>query len=249
MPDEPIRVLILGGTGEARELARSLSSDPRYFPVTSLAGLTREPEMIAGETRTGGFGGVKGLAQFIAEQDIDVVVDGAHPFAAQISTNAVEACASSGVPCLRLERPRWEAQGGDEWTVVDDVGAAAFAIPPEAHAFVTVGRQEIGTFFSRDDISLLARMIERPNVTIPGNAEIMLARPPFTVEQEKTLMLARGISLLVTKNAGGEATYAKVEAARRLNLPVIMIARPKKPPALTVSSSEEMLSLIGETIG
>jgi len=249
VPSEPIRVLILGGTGEARELARSLSADPRYFPVTSLAGLTREPEAIEGETRTGGFGGVDGLAQFIKAQEIGVVVDAAHPFAAQISANAVVACGMSGVACLRLERPCWEAQGGDEWTVVADIGAAAFAIPPEAHAFVTVGRQEIGAFISRDDISILARMIERPDVTLPGNVEIMLARPPFTVGQETTLMQARGISLLVTKNSGGQATYTKVEAARALELPVIMVARPKKPRALTVATSKEMLALIGETIG
>lgn len=249
MPGEPIRVLILGGTGEARELAKSLSDDPRYFPVTSLAGLTREPEVIEGETRSGGFGGVEGLAQFIKAQDIGVVIDAAHPFAAQISANAVEACGLSGVSCLRMERPRWEAQGGDEWTMVDDIGAAAFAIPPETRAFVTVGRQEIGAFFSRNDIIIMARMIERPELAIPRHVEIMLARPPFTVAQETTLMRARNISLLVTKNSGGAATYAKVAAARELELPVIMVERPAKPGVPTVETCQEMLSLLRDAIG
>lgn len=248
MPSEPKRILILGGTGEGRALARRLTADPRYSPVTSLAGLTSEPEAIDGETRTGGFGGAAGLASFIDERGIAAVVDAAHPFAARISANAVDACRGAGVPCLRLERARWEAQGGDEWTHVGDVEEAAAAVPPKARAFVTVGRKEIAAFMARDDVSILARMIERPDEPVPRHVEIMLARPPFTTAQETNLMRARGITVLVTKNSGGDATYAKVAAARELEIPVIMVLRPKKPPSLTVATVDDMVAMLSDIV-
>lgn len=246
MPNKQKRILILGGTADARELASRLDADERFFPVTSLAGLTSAPEPVDGETRIGGFGGVAGLHRFIEDHAIAAVVDASHPFAVQISANAVEACEEAGVPCLRLERPPWETQEGDNWTIVPDVRAAAFTIPPEARAFVTVGRQEIGHFFERGDIFVLARMIERPDIDIPAWAELMLARPPFTLQQEKTLMAARDISVLVTKNSGGDATYAKVAAAREMGLPVLMVARPEKTGAVSASGVEDLIALLEE---
>lgn len=246
MPGKQKRILILGGTSDARELASRLDADERFFPVTSLAGLTSEPEPLDGETRVGGFGGAAGLRRFIEDHAIAAVVDASHPFAAQISANAATACEEAGVPCLRLERPPWHAQKGDDWTVVPDVRAAAFTIPPEARAFVTVGRQEIGHFFSRDDIFVLARMIERPDIDVPAWAELMLARPPFTLEQEKTFMVARNIGVLVTKNSGGDATYAKVAAARELGLPVLMVARPEKVQVRLAENVDEVVGMIKE---
>lgn len=246
MPGKPKRILILGGTSDARELASRLNADEEFFPVTSLAGLTSTPEPLDGETRSGGFGGVAGLHRFIEDHAIAAVVDASHPFAAQISANAATACEETEVPCLRLERPAWEAQEGDDWTIVPDVRAAAFTIPPEARAFVTVGRQEIGHFFSRDDIFVLARMIERPDIDVPAWAELMLARPPFTLQQEKTLMVARDIGVLVTKNSGGDATYAKVAAARELGLPVIMVARPVKAGVASARDVDGLIALLEE---
>ena len=249
MAGDPQRILIIGGTAEARALAKRLAADGRYFPLTSLAGLTSAPEVIEGETRTGGFGGADGLARFIGDRGIALVVDAAHPFACRISTDVVEACSSAGVPCLRLERPRWEMDGGDEWTRVPDLRAAAFAIPPDARALVTVGRTEIAAFFERGDVSILARMIERPPETPPGHVEVMLSRPPYTLGQELTLMRSRDISVLVTKNSGGEATYPKLEAARELELPVIMIDRPGKPAMTTAETVDALLPMIAERIG
>ena len=248
MAGDPQRILILGGTAEARELAKRLAADGRYFPLTSLAGLTSAPAPISGETRTGGFGGAEGLAGFIRDRGIALVVDAAHPFAARISADAAGACAATGVPCLRLERSRWEMEGGDEWTFVPDLHAAALAIPPESRALVTVGRTEISAFFERDDISMLARMIERPPEAPPNHVEILLARPPFSLGQELTLMRARAITVLVTKNSGGDATYGKLEAARELELPVIMVERPEKPPMPKAQTVDGLLPMIAERI-
>ncbi len=249
MPNESARILILGGTVEARLLAGRLESDARFSPVTSLAGVTAKPSKIAGEVRTGGFGGAEGLADYLREDDIALMVDATHPFAAQISANAAKASTRTEVPCLWLERAPWEHQAGDDWKLVVDIEEAARVIPAGARALVTIGRQEVGPFFARENIHVVARMIEPPNEAVPVQAEVLRARPPFTLEQEKTLMQERNISVLVTKNSGGDATYAKVEAARELGLPVVMIARPGKPPLDTASSVDEMLSLIERTLG
>lgn len=249
MPNEPSRILILGGTGEARLLAERLDTDPRFAPVTSLAGVTGAPGEIAGERRSGGFGGVTGLKQFIEDDGIGLVVDAAHPFATQISANAVEACSRAGVTCLRLERPAWTPQPGDDWTVVPDTCAAALAIAKGARALVTVGRQEIAPFFRREDIHVAARMIEPPAVPVPDNAEIILARPPFSLVEETALMRDKGITVLVAKNSGGDATYPKIDAARALGLPVIMVARPVKAEVQTLGSVEEMLAHMETKLG
>jgi len=236
VPNEAQRILILGGTVEARELAERLEGDTRFSPLTSLAGVTLKPSRIAGEIRTGGFGGVVGLADFLREERIALMVDATHPFAAQISANAAQAGAGTGtgIPCLRLERVPWEERPGDNWVHVSDIEAAAGAIPSSARALVTVGRQEVALFFARQDVYVLARMIEPPDTKVPDNAEIILARPPFSLDEER--------------DSGGAATYAKIEAAREMELPVIMIARPGKPEAVTVSSVGEMMALIEKTL-
>ena len=244
MPNEAQRILILGGTVEARELAERLEGDTRFSPLTSLAGVTLKPSRIAGEIRTGGFGGVVGLADFLREERIALMVDSTHPFAAQISANAAQAGARTGIPCLRLERVPWEERPGDNWVHVRDIEAAAGAIPSSARALVTVGRQEVALFFARADIHVLARMIEPPDTKVPDNAEIILARPPFLQEQEHVLLEEKRITVLVSKNSGGEATYAKIAAARELGLPVIMIERPVKPALTTASSVDGLMGLI-----
>lgn len=244
MPNDPARILILGGTREARELAEYLEGDARYSPLTSLAGVTSTPARIAGELRTGGFGGVEGLKDFMRKKRIALMVDATHPFAVQISSNAAKASTQTGIPCLRLERPAWEEQKGDNWTHVKDIETAASAVPSEARALVTVGRQEVAAFFTREDIYVVARMIEPPDTTIPGNAGIILARPPFSQQQERALLKDKRITVLVSKNSGGGATYAKIKAARDLGLPVIMIDKPVKPTLTMASSMAEIVELI-----
>lgn len=249
MPSKPFKILILGGTGDARHLAERLAVDERISVITSLAGVTREPAPVAGALRTGGFGGAKGLQTFVLDEHIDLVIDAAHPFAVQISANAVNASRGAGIPCLRLERPPWHLEEGDRLTSASDVQAAADAVPKGARAFVTVGRQEVAAFLVREDISVVARMIEPPDVAVPDHAEVILARPPFVVAEEKELMETRGISVLVTKNSGGTATEAKIVAARELGLQVIMVVRPGKPPVPTATQVDEMVDLIERRLG
>ncbi len=244
MAAHPETILILGGTGEARRLADELCRRPHTRVVTSLAGRTTEPAKLPGEVRVGGFGGSQGLSCYLREEKVALLIDATHPFAATISANAAEACASLGIPCLRLERPPWRPLPGDNWREVPDIAHAAATIPAGARALVTVGRQEIAPFLARDDIRIVARMIEAPDAPPPHHAELLLARPPFTPDDEHRLLRERQIDILVTKNAGGTATVAKLMAARGLGLPVIMVARPHKPPVPTAPDVAAILEML-----
>ncbi len=248
MPPERSNILILGGTGQARSLAGRLDADARFSVTTSLAGVTRAPQAITGKVRSGGFGGPEGLRSFLEEEGVDLLIDAVHPFAARMSSNAAQAAKAADIPVLRLERPPWAEQPGDRWTGVSDSAAAAQAIPRGARALVTVGRQEIAPFLERDGISVIARMIEPPDCSIPQHAEIILARPPFAQEEETELMTNRHIEVLVTKNSGGDATVAKISAARALGLPVIMVVRPEKPSVRTAGDVDEMMTLIDRAL-
>lgn len=239
-------ILILGGTSEARELADALVARGHRV-LTSLAGVTRNPSMPAGEVRIGGLGGVEGLASLLLERRVRLLVDATHPFAAAVSRHAAEAARQAGIPLLRLERPAWRPQDGDRWTLVPDAVSAAAALPSEAHVLLTIGRKDIGPFMARPDLAGVLRMIEPPGVEVPERWEVLLARPPFSVEAEYALLRSHGIEALVSKNSGG-ATEAKLEAARQLGLPVVMIERASKPAAETRATVESMLALI-ETFG
>lgn len=216
----PRRILILGGTGDAVALAELLVA-AGYDVVTSLAGVTADPVRPAGLLRTGGFGGADGLRRYVAEEGIATVIDATHPFAAQMSRHA----AAVPVPVLRLEREAWAVEAN--WRVVANTAEAVAALPAGARALVTIGRKEVSAFFARPDISGVMRMIEP--VAVPGHWKLVVQRPPFTVAAEQLLMEREGITHLVSKNAGGLATFAKIVAAREKNLPVIMVARPAKP--------------------
>lgn len=222
------RILILGGTRDAREIAAALVDAGRNV-VTSLAGVTERPMLPPGDVRTGGFGGVDGLKSYLDSEGIALVIDATHPFAAQMSRQAFEACRDNGVLLLRFARKPWVAGEGDHWTIVASAADAASALPSGARVLLTTGRKDLEPFFARADISGLARMIEEPPLNPPQNWTILRERPPFTVAGETALMAGNAITHLVTKNAGGSATEAKLQAARHLAIPVLMIARPEKP--------------------
>ncbi len=241
MPRE--RILILGGTRDARQIAAALLGEG-YAVISSLAGVTETPVLPPGEVRRGGFGGIMGLAAYLTAERIAVVVDATHPFAAQMSAHAHAACGLKEVPLLRFERPAWEAVAGDRWTEAMDIEGAVGLLPPAARALVTIGRKEIAPFFARGDISGVARMIEAPAMAVPPGWDLLLERPPFTVESEARLMAGLGITHLVTKNAGGASTDAKLVAARQLSLPVIMVRRPLKPGILAFSGETELLGAV-----
>jgi precorrin-6A/cobalt-precorrin-6A reductase len=237
------RILILGGTGEARELALLLMNEGHEV-ITSLAGRTTGPLLPAGRVRVGGFGGAEGLAQFIREESIDVVADATHPFAAQISAHGHAAAQNCRIRYVRLERPAWRADDGEMWTSVKDAGEAAAIIPRDAHVLLTIGRKEISPFVRRHDLSGVIRMIEPPQHPPPVRWTLLLARPPFTPEQERALMRAHDITVLVTKNAGGAQMVSKLQAARELKVSVVMIERPPKPQAETATTPQALVKII-----
>ncbi|TWB41187.1 cobalt-precorrin-6A reductase [Nitrospirillum pindoramense] len=226
-----MRVLVLGGTTEARQLAGLLAGDARFQATLSLAGRTRDPAPQALPTRVGGFGGAQGLADYLRAESVQAVIDATHPFADQISANAEAACAAAGVPLAVLTRRPWTAREGDDWRLVRTTDAAAEVLTdlPDT-VFLTVGRQELGPFLDLDR-RFLVRAVDPPDV-LPAGAVLVLDRGPYTLDSEIALMRAHGVGTLVTKNSGGDATAAKLDAARALGLPVVMVDR---PPAGTAS--------------
>lgn len=221
-------ILVLGGTTEGRELALRLAGDRRFRTILSLAGRTSEPLAIPLPTRIGGFGGAEGLADYIADNGIRALVVATHPFAAQIAVNAALAAKRTGIPAIRLLRPAWVRQAGDDWHEFPSLEALADALGATPRkVFVTVGRQEAHVFERAPQHHYLFRSIDPidPPLRLP-QAAFLLARGPFAIEDEMALMRAQGIEILVAKTSGGEATYAKIEAARQLGIAVYLVARP-----------------------
>jgi precorrin-6A/cobalt-precorrin-6A reductase len=232
-----MRILILGGTGEAAALARALAGRPDLAVTTSLAGRTREPLPLPGEVRVGGFGGAGGLEVFLRETGVERVIDATHPFAARISANAARACAAAEIPRLRLLRPPWTPRPGDRWHEVADAAAAARLLPALGRsAFLTLGHGELEAFAGLEGVRLVVRTIEPPAGPPPVAARWIHARSPFRLADEVALLERHAIDVLVTKASGGEATYPKLAAARALGRPVIMIRRPPPPPGPLVTS-------------
>lgn len=233
------KILILGGTGDAAELARRVALLQGVEVISSLAGRTRKPAEVAGNVRVGGFGGEVGLGEFLQNETIDVVVDATHPFARQISFNAAAACLACGVEHLMLIRPAWEKMPGDQWIEVESNEMAAQVLVGFKRVFLTIGRQELGVFSNWQDIWFLMRMIDppTPQIRIP-KGELLLAKGPFSLAEERALLVKYGIEVIVSKNSGGEATYAKIVAARELGLPVVMVQRPPVPVGEVVTDVE-----------
>jgi precorrin-6A/cobalt-precorrin-6A reductase len=240
------RVLILGGTGDAIELAARATAIPGVEVLTSLAGRTRHPVMSSESTRVGGFGGVAGLADYLREQQIDGLMDATHPFAAQISHHAVAAATRVGIPHMMLIRPAWVSGSDDNWLEVASNAAAAAVLPGLAQRiFLTIGRQELATFAPLQAHWFLMRMIDPPlpNAPVPPG-KVLLERGPFSVAAERSLLQQYVIEAIVSKNSGGNATYAKILAARELRIPVVMVQRPPVPLSEQVETLEEALAWI-----
>jgi precorrin-6A/cobalt-precorrin-6A reductase len=225
----PLKVLILGGSSEASALASALAGDPRFDAVLSLAGRTQTPAASPLPRRSGGFGGVQGLADYLTAERIDALVVATHPFATQMRRNAVAAIRLRPTPLLIIDRPSWTALPGDRWTCVPDTTAAARALgETPRRVLLTVGRQDLVPFGAHAQHSYLVRSIDPP-ADLPAGAELILDRGPFTETGERRLMEQRRVEVLVTKNAGAAATGAKLVAARALGVEVIMVDRPPLP--------------------
>jgi precorrin-6A/cobalt-precorrin-6A reductase len=240
------RALILGGTNDANRLAEA-AAERGLDAIYSYAGRTQAPARQALPTRIGGFGGTGGLIDYIRQQGISHVVDATHPFAVEISRNAVAACATTGIALIALERAPWKRSPGDNWIEVEDLAAAVVALPEQrARIFLAIGRRHLGAFAARPQHAYTLRLADAPDAALPlPYASVVVSRGPFTLQGDRDLLRSRDIEWIVARNAGGSGALAKIEAARQLGLPVIMIARPQLPDRPSTESLGEVLGFLG----
>ncbi|NQD56846.1 cobalt-precorrin-6A reductase [Pseudomonas sp. CM25] len=231
------RILLLGGITEALAIARRLG--PQH--VYSLAGIGRVPQDLQCQVRVGGFGGAEGLASYLREAGITLLIDATHPYAAQISRNAASAARSAGIPCWALRRPAWQAQAGDDWREVEDWAGLIEALKPFRRPLFTLGREPLQHL---DEIPPEQFWTLRALEACTGNArcEVIGARGPFHIQEERTLFQRRNIDVLISKNSGSVATEPKLEVARDLGVPVLILKRPKLPTVdLELAGADELL--------
>ena len=243
------RILVLGGTGEARQLAADLAERPDVTVVTALAGRLSTPTLPVGPVRVGGFGGPDGLACWLRAEHVDAVVDATHPFAATITASAVAACAATGTPLLVLRRPGWQPQPGDDWHRVPSLPAAAALLPDLGErVLLTTGRQGVAAFAAVTACWFLIRAVEAPGPPSPQRMRLLLDRGPYQLAGELALLAEHRIDTLVTKDSGGPMTAAKLVAARQLRLPVVVVDRPPAPAAPTVTTVAAALGWLARPV-
>jgi precorrin-6A/cobalt-precorrin-6A reductase len=244
------RILILGGTVEARLLAGALAGRNEFSVTLSLAGRTAQPLPQAVPIRIGGFGGAAGLAHYLRNEGVDALIDVTHPYAGIISANAAKAAESTGVPLLALRRPPWSPVEGDYWIEVDTIEDAVAALgKAPRRVFLALGRKEIKPFAAAPQHAYLVRSVDPvdPPLAVP-HAIYITARGPFSEADDHALLKRHRIDVVVAKNSGGEGTYGKIEAARALHLPVIMLKRPALPEVAAVETVEEVLAWLDHAI-
>jgi precorrin-6A/cobalt-precorrin-6A reductase len=240
-------VLILGGTTEASALARVVA-EHRLAAVFSYAGRVARPRPQPLPTRVGGFGGVDGLTEYLRTEAITHVVDATHPFAAGMSRNAITACARIGVPLVALTRPAWQRQQGDLWTSVAGIDDAVAALDrPATRVMLALGRMHLAAFAVRPQHHYLLRLVDPADHLPLPDCSVVIDRGPFTVSGDKALLLDHRIELVVSKNSGGDGARSKIDAARDLGLPVLMIDRPAIPDRDEVATSQEVLAWLGHS--
>lgn len=239
-------LLILGGTTEGAALARAVAAAGLRGTV-SLAGRVARPAPLPLPARIGGFGGAAGLSAHIRAEGITHLIDATHPFAAQISANAAEACARTGAALLALTRPPWRETAGDRWTRVADMAGAVAALDgPPRRVMLAVGRMHLADFAAQPQHRYLLRLVDAPTAPLPlPHARAIIARGPFEEADDRALMQAEGIEIVVSKNSGGTGAAAKIAAARALGLPVIMIDRPALPARREVHSVAAAMAWLG----
>jgi precorrin-6A/cobalt-precorrin-6A reductase len=242
------RVLVLGGTGEGRRLATALV-DEGVDVLSSLAGRVADPALPPGRVRVGGFGGAEGLAAWLRAEPVAALVDATHPFAATMTASAVVAAGATGTPILRLQRPGWTPGAGDDWRWVDSLAEAAAAVAGFGSVFLTTGRQGLGAFAGVAG-EVVVRSVDPPSPPLPPRTTVVLARGPFTVDEELGLLREHDVDVVVTKDSGGGMTAAKLAAARELGLPVVIVRRPAVPPGVpVVPTVEEAVAWVRGRLG
>jgi precorrin-6A/cobalt-precorrin-6A reductase len=235
------KILILGGTADGVGIAKVVSELSEMDAVYSLAGATKSPKLPNCRTRVGGFGGADGLARYLREENIDGMVDATHPYASQMANHANLACEENNVPRIKLLRPAWTPVPGDDWHGVENAAEAAESIPKTAkRIFLATGHKDLPKFKHLSESWFLVRLVDAPKIEVPLlKHQLILGRGPFDLKAEVDLLRMHKIDAVVSKNSGG-STYTKIEAARHLGLPVVMIDRPKPPKGLVVDSLDEI---------
>jgi precorrin-6A/cobalt-precorrin-6A reductase len=244
------RILILGGTTQARQLAERLAGCHDLAVMLSLAGRTANPAAQPVPVRIGGFGGAEGLAKYLVAERIDALIDATHPYAAIIAANAAQAARLAGVPLLALRRPPWVAVTGDRWIEVADAGVAVRALgEAPRRVFLALGRNDIAPFVAAPQHHYLVRSVDpvQPPLDVP-RASYVTGRGPFTETDDRALLTTHGIEIVVCKNSGGDATYGKIAAARTLGLAVIMLRRPALPAVPAVETIEDAMAWIDHAL-
>lgn len=246
------QVLLLGGTFDAYVLSTKLH-ESGIAAVYSYAGATQTRRTPALPMRVGGFGGVEGLLAYLRDKQVTHVIDATHPFAAQMSRNAIDACAAAGIPLLSMERPGWSLQAGDRWIQVPDMAAAAQALQPgDGRVFLAIGRKQLAAFAGKaEQHHFVLRVVDQTEEALPLPAdryELIVARGPFQIEDEIALLKRHAIDCIVSKNAGGADTYAKIAAARALQIPVIMVDRPQLPQRPQCQTPEQAMSWLKKSL-
>jgi precorrin-6A/cobalt-precorrin-6A reductase len=244
------RVLILGGTTEARGLAERLARRADLEVVLSLAGRTASPLPLPVPVRRGGFGGAAGLAYYLIERRIDAMVDATHPYAKIMSVNAAAAAHTSGVAFVALRRPPWLLVGGDRWDEAADVGEAVRKLGERPRrVFVALGRNELAPFVTAPQHFYLIRSVDPVDPPLPlPHAAYVRGRGPFSEADERTLFLGHAIDIVVAKNSGGAASYGKIATARALGIPVIMLRRPPAPAAAAVETVDDAIAWLDHAL-
>lgn len=240
-------LLILGGTTEANALAKAVS-EQGLNATYSYAGRVDTPRPQPLPTRVGGFGGAEGLACYIRDHGVTHVIDATHPFAAQMSGNAAQACAQTDTPLAALTRPAWAEGEADNWIHVANVDTAVEALSgPAQRVFLAVGRMHLAEFAAQPQHHYLLRLVDEPGAVPMPNADVEVSRGPFTVEGDIELMRRHGTELVVSKNAGGSGARAKLDAARQLELPVLMIDRPAVPQRTEMATTLQVLDWLAHS--
>jgi precorrin-6A/cobalt-precorrin-6A reductase len=245
-----MRILILGGTAEARTLAAALADRLALAVTLSLAGRTAQPAPQPVPVRMGGFGGPEGLTRYLRDQRIDALIDATHPYAAVISANAAWAAKAAAVPLLALRRPPWPKAEGDHWIEVDSIADAVAALgSAPRRVFLALGRKELQPFTAAPQHAYLIRSVDPvdPPLGVP-HAAYIAARGPFSEAGDRALLERHAIEMIVAKNSGGAATYGKIAAARALQLPVVMLKRPALPDVPSVATVDEVLTWLDHAL-
>lgn len=245
-----MKVLLLGGTAEARRLAAVVGRDPAIALTSSLAGVVAVPRLPEGDVRIGGFGGIDGLVAWLRDHRTEAVVDATHPFSTHMTATAIAAADTLGIPLLLLRRPGWTAGPGDHWHRVADAPAAAAVLPSLGErAFLAIGSGVLSAFAHLPGWFLL-RAVDPPPPPLPARHRLVIDRGPFTADAERALLREHRIDVLVCRDSGGDLTAAKLVAARELGLPVVMMDRPPAPAGVpTVATVEQAATWVSNVAG